>query len=200
MTERNLILSLFDIGAVRFGSFKLKSGIESPIYLDLRRMVSFPKLLVNIAEALHSQMRDFSFDFICGVPYTALPIATAISIQHNLPMLLMRKERKKYGTGQLLEGVFEKGQRCFLIEDVVTSGASLIETAASIREEGLVVEEGIVLVDRCQGGISALKNKGLRVHPILSLLQITDVLEEERKIESSTASAVKKFLQENQVC
>ncbi len=200
MTEQNLILSLFEIGAVRFGTFKLKSGIESPVYLDLRRTVSFPKLLVAIAEALHEPMRGLTFDLICGVPYTALPFATAISIQHNLPMLLRRKERKEYGTGQLLEGVFEKGQRCLLIEDVITSGSSLLETAASIRQEGLVVEEAIVLVDRCQGGIAALQKEGLRVHPILNLPQIADLLEKEKKIEPSRAAAVKAFLRENQVC
>lgn len=200
MIKRNLILSLFKIGAVRFGSFTLKSGIESPVYLDLRLTVSFPDLLIAIAEALYEKIRQLHFDLICGVPYTAIPFATAISIRHTFPMTLLRKERKAHGTGRLLEGVFQKGQRCLLIEDVVTSGSSLLASAEAIRQEGLLVEEAVVFIDRCQGGIKALEKQGLRTYPVLTLPEITDVLQEEKQIEAPLAAAVKAFLQDTQTC
>jgi uridine monophosphate synthetase len=136
MQNRTLIHKLYEIGAVKFGSFTLKSGLQSPIYIDLRLTVSYPRLLVAISEALLSQVRGAPFDLICGVPYTALPFATAISIQHNIPMILRRKEKKEYGTGKMLEGVFSKGQKCLVVEDVITSGQSLFETIAALEQEG----------------------------------------------------------------
>lgn len=200
MTKRKLILSLYEIGAVRFGSFTLKSGIESPVYLDLRRSVSFPDILIAIAEALYEKIRPLRFDLLCGVPYTALPFATAISIRHGIPMALLRKERKAHGTGQLLEGVYSPGQRCILIEDVITSGLSLLASKEALSQEGLVVEEAAVLVDRCQGGIKALAKQGVHTYPVLTLPEIADVLEEESKIGASLAADVKTFLKEHQTC
>ncbi len=108
MRHQNLILQLFDLGAIRFGTFTLKSGLSSPIYLDLRLTISDPDLLASIASALYEAIPHRSFDLLCGVPYTALPFATAISLQRNIPMVLRRKEKKEYGTAKLIEGIFAK--------------------------------------------------------------------------------------------
>ena len=200
MHLQNITLQLFEIGAVRFGSFLLKSGITSPIYLDLRLTVSYPKLLVAIAEALHEPMKDLSYDLLCGVPYTALPFATAISIEHNIPMVMRRKEKKDYGTARTIEGVYEKNARCLIIEDVITSGSSILETAKALREEGLLVSDAIVLVDREQGGVAALAKEGIRVHSILKLSNIVKSLIAAEKIDEELDSRLQTFLLENQVC
>lgn len=194
----HIIHKLFEMGAVKFGQFTLKSGITSPIYIDLRLTVSNPKLLVMIAEAMHEKVRAAKYDLICGVPYTALPFATAISIQHSIPMIMRRKEKKEYGTGKLIEGIFEKEQKCLIVEDVITSGASIMETIVPLAEAGLIVEDVVVLVDREQGGKKFLESKGLKVHAVCTISSIVAELVKEKKISAAVADSVREFIQTHQ--
>jgi uridine monophosphate synthetase len=183
MQKEELLRQLVKIEAVRFGRFKLKSGIESPVYVDLRLVISYPKLLTALAEALHATARPAHYELLCGVPYTALPIATAISLQHNIPMVLRRKEKKDHGTGKIIEGVFRPGQRCLIVEDVITSGQSILETARELRGVGLQIEDAVVLIDRQQGGRGALEREGITLHAVATLadlLEEADILDHKR--------------------
>jgi len=194
-----IILQLFEMGAIRFGQFTLKSGISSPIYIDLRLSICNPKLLISIAEALYSRVANISFDLLCGVPYTALPFATAISIQHLIPLILRRKEKKEYGTGKLIEGIFSAGQRCLIIEDVITSGSSILETAQSLIEVGLIVTDAVVLVNREQGGEKNLTERGIQLHSLCTISSIVALLKEKKKIDEKTAKATLDFIHNTQV-
>jgi len=198
MNTRFLIHQLFEIGAVKFGQFTLKSGVVSPFYIDLRLSISYPKLLQALAEAMFQKVQDLHMSLICGVPYTAMPFATAISLQHNIPLLMCRKERKAYGTKKQVEGVFQKKERCLVIEDVITSGQSIFETIGPLQEEGLIVNDIALIVDREQGGRQYIESKGFHVHPVCTITMIIQELLHEGKIDERAANAVYTFIQNNQ--
>ncbi len=199
MKPQDVIFSLMDIGALRFGTFTLKSGMFSPIYIDLRLIISYPHLLKAIADIIWDKVKALEFDLICGVPYTALPIATAISLYYNVPMIMRRKETKDYGTKKMIEGAFKKGQKCLIIEDLITSGMSLFETIAPLELEEVVVTDAVVLIDREQGGKRKLADKGYTLHAVFTLSELVDTLQVAGKLDPLKASSVKTFITENQV-
>lgn len=190
----SLSLDLHRVGAVKFGEFTLKSGVLSPIYIDLRVIISYPDLLKSIAELMWNTLQSLRFELLCGVPYTALPIATAISIAHDVPMVMRRKEKKDYGTKKMLEGVFHPNQTCLIVEDIVSSGGSILETAELLRQEGLVITKAMTVLDREQGGKQKLKEQGIELHSLLTLSDLLSALQEAGKVSTETVQSVKKLL------
>ncbi len=199
MQREAIVRKLHTIGAIKFGTFTLKSGIISPFYIDLRLIVSYPDLLEKIGDFMWEEVQDCRFNIICGVPYTALPIATAISLKQGIPMVMRRKESKDYGTKKIIEGKFERGQKCLVVEDLITSGSSILETIAPLEEEGLIVHDTLVLIDREQGGESNLKDKGYQLHSVFKITEVFDILQNSEKIDTRTASEAKEFIKNNQV-
>lgn len=190
---KSVITTLHDIGAIKFGDFKLKSGILSPIYLDLRTIISYPRILREISHLLWEKMFFLQFDLICGVPYTALPIASVISATNDIPMIMKRKEIKDYGTKKIIEGNFSKGQICLIIEDVITSGTSILETVEPIEKEGMKVNDALVIINRNQGGEKNLKDKGIKLNYLFDMSFILNELHKEEKIGLTQMNLVNEF-------
>lgn len=153
--KREFFLEIYPLEVIKFGRFTLKSGIESPFYVDLRPLASEPRILKNLSSHLLKLLKLENIDVICGVPYAALPMATAMSLESDIPLIIKRKEAKSYGTKKLIEGIYKKGQNCLLVEDVITSGKSLLETITEVENEGLKVTDIVVVLDREQGGKSS---------------------------------------------
>ena len=199
-SKNKFFLESYKLEIIKFGKFTLKSGIESPFYVDLRPLASDPKILKKLAEHLLEILpKDNKLDLICGVPYAALPMATVMSLLSEIPLIMKRKEAKGYGTKKLIEGIYKQGQSCLLVEDVITSGKSLLETIAEVEKEGLKVSDIVVVLDRQQGGKELLEQKGCRVHTLFTITEVVEILHKAGEIDNEQVARIHDFLVGKQV-
>lgn len=192
--QQRAILDLFAIKAIQFGRFKLKSGLISPYYLDLRLLCSYPHLLKLIAETFWEKLKILNFDLIVGVPYTGIPIATSISLKYNRPMVFTRKKRKEYGKRKLVEGEFHPGQKVVVVDDALSDGASKLETIENLKQEKLIVNDIVVFLDRGQGGKEKIIKKGYNLQEVASMNDVLKILKKERKITAAQVRKARSFM------
>lgn len=192
--RRRVARGLLDAGCVRFGEFTLKSGLTSPIYLDLRRLVGDAVLLDDVAGLYAEALAELSYDVVAPLPYAAMPIGTAICLRTGDPMVYPRREVKQYGTKRLVEGVFEPGQTAVVVDDLATTGGSKIEGIDKLRTVGLEVTDTVVLVDRESGAAETMAEAGVGMHAVFTLSELLDGWEEAGDITSAQAQAVRDFL------
>ena len=188
---------LLQAGCVKFGSFTLKSGLISPIYIDLRQLASHPALLAEVGAAFIPLLEKLHFDRLAALPYAAMPIGTAISLQSGWPMIYPRKEAKTYGTRAEIEGQFAPGETAVVIDDLATTGGSKFEAIEQLTGAGLVVKDVVVLIDRQSGAREALEKEGYQLHAVLTLTGLLDTWERSGRVPTEQIEAVRQFLKEN---
>jgi uridine monophosphate synthetase len=185
---------LLEAGCIKFGDFTLKSGLHSPIYIDLRRIITHPRLLAEVAGAYLPLLSNLQFSRIAGLPYAAIPIATAISLAGNYPMIYPRKDVKSYGTRAEIEGEYHAGETVVVIDDLATTGGSKFEAIEKLTGAGLVVRDIVVLVDRQSGARESLEQAGYSMHSVLTISQLLDSWEESGKVEKESIETTRTFL------
>jgi uridine monophosphate synthetase len=193
---KQLATALHDHGCVKFGTFMLKSGLASPIYIDLRLLVSHPRLLKQVAGTLVRAASGLTFDRIAAIPYAALPIGTAMALEMDRPMIYPRREIKGHGTRRAIEGACEAGETALLVDDLITRGDSKLEAIEALEAVDLVVRDVLVLIDREQGGAEDLDERGYRLHAVLKLTGLLRALQESGRITPREQAEVLTYLEQ----
>lgn len=180
-----LARSLWDSGAIYFGSFNIGTTIASPIYINPRRLISNPRTLRRIGELLRDETRTMSgmlhphlspFELVAGVPMGGLHLATSFSLTADIPLIYPNPKAREHEVYEEIEGAYFPGQTVLLIDDLITGGSSVIETAETLRSAGLMVHDAIVLIDRQAGGQTSLAGAGIRLHPLLTIESLLNSL------------------------
>jgi len=194
LPDQSLADGLLEAGCVKFGDFTLKSGLQSPFYIDLRRIISYPRLLAQVGAAYLPLLERLRFDRIAGLPYAAIPIATAIALAGGYPMIYPRKEAKSYGTKAEIEGEYQAGECAVVIDDLATTGGSKFEAIEKLAGAGLVVRDVVVLVDRQSGAREALAEAGYNLHAVLTIHEMLKHWEKTGKVAQDQIAATRQFL------
>ncbi len=175
---------LWKLNAIDFGDFTLgRTAVHSPIYINLRRLISNPRALARCAKIIREELETLMsmrhpqvqpFTLVAGVPFGGLHVATAFSLNVNSPMIYIHPPSTD--KADIIEGRYVRGQTCLVIDDLITGGGSILQTAATLSEAGLIVRDAVTLVDRQEGGRQALRQAGINLVSILTLEQIANYL------------------------
>jgi orotate phosphoribosyltransferase len=177
---------LYEKKIIRFGDFILASGTKSPYYIDLRLIPSFPheyrKMIKGLQNLIANDIGFENFHSLVSVPTGGLVVAASLATEIVKPLIYVRKQAKEHGTGKAVEGVTCQDMKLLMIEDVVTSGGSVINAIKSIKEEKMIVTDACAVVDRMEGARQALQADGVNLHSLLTINDITQSLFEQKLI------------------
>ena len=196
--KERVAATLYDSNLLKFGEFRLKSGIVSPFYIDLRQAQSHPTTFATIIDAYSEMLKGIDPSiFLAGIPEAGTPFASATGYKLRRPLLQPRKVVKAHGTKASVEGDFKPGDRVVLLDDLITKGDSKLEAIKQVEDAGLTIETCIVLVDREQGGLELVRQTGHTIEAAFTISELIKSLLDQNKINQKQYELVLDFIKNN---
>ena len=193
---KEFAIFLQESGAIKFGNFKLSSGKESAYYVDLRLVPSFPhqfrKMIKSLQNLISEEIGLDNFDYIASVPTSGLVIASALAMETVKPLIYIRQKPKDYGTGSLIEGKISEGSKVVLVDDVGTTGNSLLNAIRALKDAKMRIDSAFVIVNRLEGARENLEIEKVKMHEITDILAISNALYDEKILDKETLNRIKK--------
>lgn len=193
---KEFAIFLQESGAIKFGNFKLSSGKDSAYYIDLRLVPSFPhqfrKMIKSVQNLISEKIGLDSFDYIASVPTSGLVIASALAMETVKPLIYIRQKPKDYGTGSLIEGKIPEGSRVILVDDVGTTGHSLLNAIKSLKDAKIKVDAAFVIINRLEGARENLEAEKVKMYEITDILAISNILYNEKILDAQILDRIKK--------
>ncbi|HXV66364.1 MAG TPA: orotate phosphoribosyltransferase [Nitrosopumilaceae archaeon] len=188
-------------GIIKFGNFTLSSGKSSPYYIDLRLVPSYPhqfrKMVKNLQDLISEEIGFDNFNSLASVPTGGLVIASALAIETVKPLIYVRIKPKEHGTSKLIEGHIQQGMKVIMIDDVATTGGSMINGIKLLKKEGIIVKDAYVILNRLEGAKKGLELEGVKMHQLTDIIEITECLLEEKLVSKEVLEKIKQQVNQN---
>jgi len=198
---KEFAIFLYKNNIIRFGNFTLASGKNSSYYVDLRLIPSYPhqfrKMIKNLQNLIVKKTGLDDFDCLASVPTGGLVVTSALAIEIVKPLIYVRSKPKEHGTAKSIEGKISAGMKVVMVDDVMTTGTSVLNGINQLKEAGLLVSDLYVIINRLEGGDKALSDIGVQTHQLTDILEITDILFQEKLIDKEIFEKIKNQVNRN---
>ena len=198
---KEFAIFLYKNNIIRFGNFTLASGKNSSYYVDLRLIPSYPhqfrKMVKNLQNLVVEKTGLDDFDCLASVPTGGLVVTSALAIEIVKPLIYVRNKPKEHGTTKSIEGKISAGMKVVMVDDVMTTGTSVLNGINQLKEAGLLVSDLYVIINRLEGGDKALSDIGVQTHQLTDILEITDILFQEKLIDKEIFEKIKNQVSRN---
>ena len=199
---KEFAIFLFKNNIIKFGNFTLSSGIKSSYYIDLRLVPSFPhqfrKMIKNLQKLIIERIGLDNFDSLVSIPTGGLIIGSALAMETVKPLIYVRNKPKDHGTTKSLEGKILSGMQVMIIDDIATTGTSVLNGIKQLKAEGLLISNACVIINRLEGADKILNSVGVTLHQLTDILEITEILFQEKLINEDILDRIKKQINQNQ--
>ena len=199
---KEFAIFLFKNNIIKFGNFTLSSGKKSSYYIDLRLVPSFPhqfrKMIKNLQKLIIKKIGLDNFDSLVSIPTGGLIIGSALAIETVKPLIYVRNKPKDYGTAKSIEGKISSDMQVIMIDDIATTGTSVLNGIKQLKEEGLLISNACVIINRLEGADKILNSVGITLHQLTDILEITEILFQEKLIGEDILEKIKKQVSQNQ--